>query len=235
MKYLEVPQSWYPKNLKNIASISLNQRLNNLKKESFMMWLDTANHYHFGKRRANPEEDNVIAVLKKLESVSNIKDKFDYIDTFMYTHNLVTDDGEIYYAKAGVKETFPANEDYLDTTGRFEMGTTGYVEAETDTFNEFDVAGTSKISGSRKAQAATYPKSDDSDANNTGRAIDAASTKVEYLAADWNDTDVEQGCIHENATPVPATKLLCVWSHASFAKGTTDPLDIFVNHAMENQ
>ena len=59
---------------------------------------------------------------------------------------VLKDDGEIFYAKQGAGETPAANEDFAN--GRFEMGTTAYTEAETDTYNEFDVSGTSAITGS---------------------------------------------------------------------------------------
>ena len=156
------------------------------------------------------------------------------IKEFDYTHNLVTNDGEIFYAKQGAGETPASNENFQ--SGRFEIGTTAYTEAETDTFNEFDVSGTSKISGSRQTFTSGYPKTNDTgDTDNTGDAADAVSYAVNYTAASWNDTDVEQGVIHDNATPTTSTKLLCAFSFTSFAKTSSDTLKIFVNHAFENQ
>jgi hypothetical protein len=73
------------------------------------------------------------------------------------------------------------------------------------------------------------------DTDNTGDAVDAVSYAVNYSASAWNDTDVEQGCIHDNASPVSATKLLSVFSFTSFAKTSSDTLKVFVNHAFENQ
>jgi len=156
------------------------------------------------------------------------------IKEFDYTHNLVTNDGEIFYAKQGAGET-PANNENFQS-GRFELGTTAYTEAETDTFTNFDVSGTSKISGSRQTFTAGYPKTNDTgDADNTGDAVDAVSYAVNYSAASFSDTDIEQGCIHDNASPVSATKLLSVFSFTSFAKTSSDTLKVFVNHAFENQ
>ena len=116
------------------------------------------------------------------------------------------------------------------------MGTTAYTEAEGDTFNEFDVSSSSKISGSRLTFTSGYPKTNDTgDSDNTGDATDAVSYAVNYSAASWNDTDVEQGCIHDQSSPVSATKLLSVFSFTSFAKTSSDTLKVFVNHAFENQ
>ena len=76
---------------------------------------------------------------------------------------------------------------------------------------------------------------DTGDADNTGDATDAVSYAVNYSASSWNDSNVEQGCIHDNSSPVDATKLLSVFSFTSFAKTSSDTLKVFVNHAFENQ
>ena len=158
----------------------------------------------------------------------------DMIKEFDYTHNLVTNDGEIYYAKMGAGETPSTDENFEN--GRFEMGTTAYTEAEGDDFENFDVSGSSKISGSRQVFTSGYPKTNDTgDSDNTGDAPDAVSYAVNYSASAWNDANVEQGCIHDKASPVSATKLLSVFSFTSFAKTSSDTLKVFVNHAFENQ
>jgi len=218
----QLPESW-----------NVTKRINEARKESFLSWADKNSTKYINRYKSvQAKSDNVIRVLSFPEISPS--GRIDMIKEFDYTHNLATDDGEIYYAIKGAGEAPAANENFL--TGRFEMGTTGYTEAETDTFNEFDVAGSSKITGSRVIYTATYPKTNDTgDADNTGDAIDAVSYAVNYTAASWSDTTVEQGCIHDNASPVGATKLLAVFSFTSFSKTTSDTLKIFVNHAMENQ
>ena len=212
----QLPNSW-----------NLNNRINENKKESFESWADST-RYLSEQSRA----DNVVRVLSfpEVSPSGNI----DMIKEFDYTHNLVTNDGEIFYAKQGAGETPATNENFQG--GRFEMGTTAYTEAETDAFTNFDVGGSSKISGSRQTFTSGYPKTNDTgDADNTGDATDAVSYAVNYSASAWNDTDVEQGCIHDNSSPVSATKLLSVFSFTSFAKTSSDTLKVFVNHAFENQ
>jgi len=212
----QLPESW-----------NLTKRINEAKRESFESWADKTRYLSDQAR-----SDNVVRVLSFPEYSPS--GRIDMIKEFDYTHNLVTDDGEIYYAKKGAGETPATNENFL--SGRFEMGTTAYTEAETDTFTNFDVSGTSKISNSRQTFTSGYPKTNDTgDADNTGDATDAVSYAVNYSAASWNDTDVEQGCIHDNASPVSATKLLSVFSFTSFAKTSSDTLKVFVNHAFENQ
>lgn len=212
----ELPSSW-----------NLDKRINENKRESFESWADSTRYLSEQAR-----SDNVVRVLSfpEVSPSGNI----DMIKEFDYTHNLVTNDGEIFYAKQGAGETPATNENFQ--SGRFELGTTAYTEAETDTFTNFDVSGTSKISGSRQTFTSGYPKTNDTgDADNTGDAVDAVSYAVNYSAASFSDTDIEQGCIHDNASPVSATKLLSVFSFTSFAKTSSDTLKVFVNHAFENQ
>ena len=217
----ELPTSW-----------NLSNRINENKTESFESWADST-RYLSEQSRA----DNVIRVLSFPEISPS--GSVDMIKEFDYTHNLVTNDGEVFYAKQGAGTSPATNENFR--TGRFEMGTTAYSEAEADTFFEFDVSASSKISGSRQAFTAGYPKVDDTaDTDNSGDAVDAVSYAVNYSANAWNDTDVEQGCIHDNASPVRNTansgsKLLSVFSFTSFAKTSSDTLKVFVNHAFENQ
>ena len=212
----QLPNSW-----------NLTNRINEAKTESFQTWADSTRYLSEQSR-----QDNVVRVLSFPEVSPS--GTIDMIKEFDYTHNLVTNDGEIFYAKQGAGETPTTNENFA--SGRFEMGTTAYTEAETDTYNQFDVSSASTISGSNQTFTAGYPKTNDTgDSDNTGDAVDAVSYAVNYSAASWNDTDVEQGCILDNASPVSATKLLSVFSFTSFAKTSSDTLKVFVNHAFENQ
>lgn len=225
-KLFQLPTSW-----------NETKRVLEAKKESFYSWADNAPKYRSRYNSIQSKNDNVVRVLSFPEVSPSGKQEM--IKEFDYTHNLVTDDGEIYYAKMGAGETPATNEDFGGTkggTGYFEIGTTAYTEAETDTFNNFDVGGTSKISNSRQTFSAGYPKTNDTgDADNTGDGLDVVSYSVNYSASSWNDTDVEQGVIHDNASPTTSTKLLCSFSFTSFAKTASDTLKIFVNHAFENQ
>ena len=212
----ELPTSW-----------NLSNRINENKTESFESWADST-RYLSEQSRA----DNVIRVLSFPEVSPS--GSVDMIKEFDYTHNLVTNDGEIFYAKKGAGETPSTDENFQ--AGRFEMGTTAYTEAEGDDFENFDVSGSSKISGSRQVFTSGYPKTNDTgDSDNTGDAVDAVSYAVNYSASAWNDANVEQGCIHDKSSPVSATKLLSVFSFTSFAKTSSDTLKVFVNHAFENQ
>lgn len=222
-KAVQIPESWEKLDPKSAQEI---------KQEGFCSWSEKQ---HINLRqgiKVNSKTCNVIRILTFPEFYPN--GSVEYIKEFAYTHNLVTNDGEIYYAKKGAGETPSTNENFL--SGRFEIGTTAYAEAETDTFSNFDVSCTSKISGSRQVFTGGYPKTNDTgDADNTGDSVQAVSYAVLYTAASWNDASVEQGVIHDNASPVGGTKLLNTWSFTSFAKTACDTLKVFVNHTFENQ
>lgn len=210
-----------------ISSNDNSKRTQEAKRDDFLSWTDSQRY-----KSQQLLSDNVIRVLSFPEV--SPWGTVDMIKEFDYTHNLVTNDGEIFYAKQGAGETPSANEDF--STGFFDISTTAYTEAETDTYNQYDVSGTGSISGSIQAFTSGYPKTNDiGDSDNTGDATDAVSYATNYTAASWNDTDIEQGAIHDNASPTTSSKLLCVFSFTSFAKTSSDTLKVFVNHAFENQ
>ena len=111
----QLPESW-----------KINNRINEARSESFESWADKTRYLSEQAR-----SDNVVRVLSFPEISPSSKQEM--IKEFDYTHNLVTNDGEIYYAKMGAGETPASNEDFGGTgsgTGYFEMGTTAYTEAE---------------------------------------------------------------------------------------------------------
>ncbi len=220
-KWTQIPESWEKEAPKEVKLI---------KAESFNKWSYQIPTFRV-KGKRNDKKCNIVRVLSFPETTPS--GKLEMIKEFGYSHNLVTDDGEIYYANRGADEAPAANENFL--TGRFEMGTTGYCEAETDDFSNFDVSCTSKICGSRQTYTACYPKRNDTgDADNTGDAVDAVSYAVLYTTCSWNDATVEQGTIHDNACPGACTSLLNVFSFTLFAKTACDTLKVFANHAFEN-
>ena len=88
----QLPTSW-----------NLNNRIIEAKAESFQSWADST-RYLSEQSRA----DNVVRVLSFPEVSPS--GSIDMIKEFDYTHNLVTNDGEIYYAKKGAGETPATNE-----------------------------------------------------------------------------------------------------------------------------
>ena len=218
---LQIPKTWE----------SADQRIQEVKQEDFEMWADRTHGRIERGKRMDPRKMNVIRVLTFPEVQPS--GKVELIKEFDYTHNLVTDDGDKYYAIQGAGETPAADEDFSMSTALFELGSTAITEAKADTYMQFNAGAANPISGSLKAYISGYPKTNDTgDADNTGDAIDAVSYAVDYTAGDFNDTDIEQGIIVDDAVPVDANIILTHYSFTSFAKSASDTLKIFVNHTM---
>ena len=117
--------------------------------------------------------------------------------------NIVTNDGDIYYAKKGAGETPATNENFIQGRAELRTGTV------------------------------TPAKTNDSDTDNSGRGVDAVSYKYYWNTSAFNATGILGGAIHDNASPADATKLLTHWTFAaSFSKTANDTLTLFVNHTM---
>lgn len=173
-----------------------------------------------GKHANHNPKNNVVAVRTKPEGRHLLKEWF-------FGHNIVTNDGDIFYAKQGVEEAPAANENFH--AGRMELQNPASTDtpAKGDTYTNV----TTPIVASRKVFDATYPKTNDTgDTDNTGDAVDAVSYRVSWTTTDFNATGIKGGCIHDNASPVSATKLLTHFLLTSFDKGATDTLKVFVNH-----
>lgn len=156
-----------------------------------------------------PRKNNVLGVLtdesgKKLIPASNI----------------VTNDGDIYYAKRMAAES-PTN-----TFTTHYVGKTG---TPTKPANYSTFSG-GIITASVKTVSAGYPKTNDADTDNTGAGVDICTHLAEWAKADFNDTGIAIGLI-TNATPGASEPLLTGYSFAaSFDKTSNDTLKVFVNH-----
>lgn len=198
-----------------------------LQLEYFMSWAERQPK-HLTKHVEFAPGNNVTAVLRSPESLSPRKDKFEFIKKWIHGANLVTNDGDIFYAKQACLESPAANENF--NTGRMELNNPGSPDTpvKTDTYDEM----LTPITASRKTFTATYPKTNDGDADNTGAGVDVATYLTSYTTGDFNATGIKGGSIHDNASPVGATKLLTHFTIASFDKTASDTLKMFVNHTM---
>jgi len=194
-------------------------------KESFKQWADQ-NLKPVCKEDITPR-DNVIAVLRQ-PYFNKLGKKIDTLINWIYTHNLVTNDGDIYYAQQAVTEAPAANEDF--EAGRMELRTGTATPAKADTYNEV----TTPVTASRKVfeTSPNYPLRNDADADNTGSGVDVATYLNNYTTGDFNATAIIGGTIHDNASPVGATKILNHYTIASFNKTASDTLKMIVNHTM---
>jgi len=225
MSNFQLPASWE----------SADQKISQaLKQESFETWADKGALYINRNKKIDPRADNVIRVLGFPEVSPN--GKTEMIKEFAYSHNLVTNDGEVFYAKMGAGETPSADEDFSQSDSKFEMGSTDEPRAETDDYSDFSDGAANPIASSIKSYTTGYPKTNDTgDSDNTGDGTDVVSYAVNYTTGDFNDTDIESGVIVDNATPSANTLILATFNFTSFAKSASDTLKVFVNHAFENQ
>ena len=145
--------------------------------------------------------------------------------TWYYSKNIVTNDGDLYYAQSACGET--PTSDFGGSDGRMELRTGSATPAKSDTYNEV----TTPVTASRKAIDATYPKTNDGDTDNTGAGTDIVTWRTSWATSDFSANAIIGGCIHVGgSSPATSSKLLTHFDLTSFNKTSSDTLKIFVNH-----
>jgi len=145
--------------------------------------------------------------------------------TWYYAKNIVTNDGDLFYAQQAVGET--PTSDFDGSSGRMELRTGTVTPAKGDTYTTV----TTPVTSSRKIIDSTYPKTNDGDSDNTGSGTDIVTWRTSWTTSDFNATSIIGGCIHVGgASPSSGSKLLTHFSITSFDKTSSDTLKIFVNH-----
>ena len=145
--------------------------------------------------------------------------------TWLYTHNIVTNDGDLYYAQKSVGGT--PTSDFGGSDGRMELRTGSATPAKAHVYSDV----TTPVTASRKIKDSTYPKTADDDSDNTGAGADIVTWRTSWTTSDFNATAIIGGCFHAGgASPASGAKLLTHFSITSFNKTASDTLKIFVNH-----
>ena len=174
-------------------------------------------------------KNNICVVLKKADGTKQ----------WFYGANIVTNDGDIYYAKRACGET-PATDENFGTVASGAGATcilnnpsSADTLAKTDAYQH--VLTPIVTSGAQKDASSNYPKTNDGDSDNTGAGTDVVTWLASWTTSDFNATAIIGGCIHvaggaSGATTPGATKLLSHFSLTSFNKTSSDTLKIFVNH-----
>ena len=158
-----------------------------------------------------PKHMNILAVLRTPEGR--------YLHP---AHNIVTDAGDQWYAQKA------AGEAVTNDFNRHAMASARTAAwAKSGTASQYGNA--TVISGSSKANDTGYPKTNDTDADNTGDAIDAVTHRVSYLTSEANGTIVA-GLIHKSTDVTATGPLLTGYDFTSFTKTSSDTLKVFVNH-----
>jgi hypothetical protein len=168
----------------------------------------------------NPK-NNIVVVRGRPEGSYQLKEWF-------FGANIVTDDGDIYYAKKAAGESPGTNENF--GAGRFQLRNGSAVTpAKADTWTQF----TTPITGSLVVFDGTYPKTNDTgDADNTGDTVDTVSYRASWTTGAFNATGIIGGCILDHNVPATGDKLLTHFVISTFDKTASDTLKMFVNHRM---
>ena len=145
--------------------------------------------------------------------------------TWLYAKNIVTNDGDLYYAQKSVGGT--PTSDFGGSDGRMELRTGSATPAKAHVYSDV----TTPVTASRKAKDSGYPKTADDDSDNTGAGADIVTWRTSWTTSDFNATAIIGGCFHVGgASPASGSKLLTHFSITSFNKTASDTLKIFVNH-----
>ena len=141
----------------------------------------------------------------------------------IWGRNIVTNEGDLWYAQSACGET-PTNAFtslYLATACD---------EATSDPTKTSDYDNFTLHAGSEKEATATYPKTNDSDGDNTGAGTDIATWLFEYTTGDGPFTAVTHSFI-SIASAATTDPILNGYKWASaWAKDASTSAKIFANH-----
>jgi hypothetical protein len=158
---------------------------------------------------------NVVVVLERGDGSKEI---WKYEDV-----NIVTNEGDKYYAQRAAGET-PTNNFNTMYLGN------GTQPTWSKTSNHGALDGV--ISGSAKTVASGYPKTNDTDPDNTGGGVDVVTWKFSWSKSDFSATGINQADISV-ASASSTSPILTGFNMTAFDKTSNDTLTIFVNHSFE--
>ena len=145
--------------------------------------------------------------------------------SWLYAKNIVTNDGDLYYAQKSVGGT--PTTDFGGSDGRMELRTGSATPAKAHVYSDV----TTPVTASRKAKDSGYPKTAEDDSDNTGAGADIVTWRTSWTTSDFNATAIIGGCFHVGGPcPASGSKVLTHFSITSFNKTASDTLKIFVNH-----
>ncbi len=135
-------------------------------------------------------------------------------------HNIVTTAGNVYTAQkaAGEATTNAFANLYLYSASITPGGSSTY-------------SATNVIASTEKAPASGYPKSNDSDTDNTGKGTTAVTRKYFYAAADFNAATII-GALIAKAAAAGGDPTYAAWDFTSFGKTASDTLTVYHNSTM---
>lgn len=139
--------------------------------------------------------------------------------------NIVTNNGEIYYAQMTCSTT--PTDDFDNSTAGLRLG-----QGTTGGGNSTDVGVNTEVTTMRNTGAieSGYPKANDTETDNSGKAADVVTWHYYWSTTEGTGTGLNEGAIVNSLTG--ATVCLTHFDIGStFDKTSSDTLRIFVNHA----
>jgi hypothetical protein len=136
--------------------------------------------------------------------------------------NIVTDAGDVWYAQKSCTEAA------TNTFANLYLATAGpAIPAKADNYGSFTFH-----AGSEKAKTATYPKTADADADNTGAGTDVVSWKFEYTTGDGPFVAVTHSFISKAGAGAADPILNSYKWGVAWAKDASTSAKVFCNHTM---
>ena len=194
---------------------NLSREVARYKRQHGQYWLDEmVEQFQKKERQRIAIGGSVLAILRQ--------DEFG-LELIVPGLNIVTDKGDKYYAQSAAAESPTDDFDGAASGMRHGSAATGPTKSDNDV--------TTFLSGSPHALDATYEKTADGDADNTGAAVDTVTWRFSYTTAEGNNNGIQEGAICDNRT-TPTGALTHFLFAASFNKTSSDTLKVFVNHNM---
>lgn len=138
--------------------------------------------------------------------------------------NIVTSDGDIYYAQLAMSDAL--TDDFQAAGAGLRLGSDNTAPGKAN----IDVV--TFLSGSDHAIDATYPQSNDSDGDNTGAGTSVMTWTYSYLTSEGNVAAIIEGAISDvRAGPSTAVLTRFLFSGV-FTKTSSDTLKVIVNHTV---
>jgi len=142
------------------------------------------------------------------------------IKDIIFGSNIVTDEGDKFYAQEACAETptYAFDRMFLASAGPATPAKTDIRSAFTD------------ISGSEKQKYSGYPKTNDGDSDNTGAGVDVISWLFSYATTDGNWSGITHAYVTYATPPAGAVLLSSIKFAAAWAKDSNTSAKVFVNH-----
>lgn len=137
--------------------------------------------------------------------------------------NIITNDGDLYYAQSAAAETPTDDFDAAASGLRLGDNNTAPDKADTDVTNFLATSG--------HALDGTYPKTNDDTSGNTGAGTDIVTWRYSYTTGEGNVSGIIEGAIVDDRI-TPTAALTHFLFGGVFSKTSDDTLTVLVNHEM---